>query len=49
MEIGNTSFSMIVGMGDVCIKINIGCMLTLKDLHHALDLHLNLKFGLAID
>ena len=46
---GNSSHSKIVGMGDACFETNMGCKLTLKHVRHALDLHLNLMSGFALD
>ena len=38
VKMGNSSYSKIVGIGDVCIKTNVGCMLILKDVWHVPDL-----------
>ncbi len=40
MKMGNTSYSKIVGIGDVCIKSNACCMVMLKDVRHVPDLRL---------
>ena len=42
VKIGNKSVSQIMGIGDICIKTSTRCTLTLKDVRHILDLHLNL-------
>ena len=39
---GNKSVSQITGIGYICIKTSTGCTLTLKDVRHIPDLHLNL-------
>ena len=49
VKMGNSSNADIVGVGDVCIQTNIGCTLTLKDMRHVLDLHLNLIFVHTLD
>lgn len=36
IKITNSSCSKIVGIGDVCIKSNVDCMVTLKDVQHVL-------------
>ena len=41
-RMGNSGVSKIVGIGDVCLEINIGNKLVLKDVRHVLDIHLNL-------
>ena len=46
---GNSSYSKIVGIGDVCIKTNVGCMLILKDVLHVPDLRMNVFSTLAMD
>ena len=46
---GNTSYSKIVGIGDVCIQTDVGCSLTLRDVRHVPDLRLNLISGVALD
>ena len=40
VKMGNTSYSKIVGIGDVCIKSNACCMVMLKDVRHVPDLRL---------
>jgi hypothetical protein len=42
VKMGNTSYSKIVGTGDVCIKTNVGCKVMLKNVRHILDLCFNL-------
>ena len=49
VKMGNSSYSKIVGIGDVCIKINVGCMLILKDVRHVPDLRMNVLSTLALD
>ncbi|KAA8534394.1 hypothetical protein F0562_031911 [Nyssa sinensis] len=49
VQIGNTSHSKIVGIGDVCIRTSVGCMMTLRDVRHVPDLRLNLISGIALD
>ncbi|KAA8532467.1 hypothetical protein F0562_032500 [Nyssa sinensis] len=49
VKMGNTSHSKIVGIGDVCIRTSVGCMMTLRDMRHVPDLRLNLISGIALD
>ena len=49
VKMGNTSYSKIVGIGDVCIQTDVGCSLTLRDVRHVPDLRLNLISGVALD
>ena len=49
VKMDNCSYSKIVGIGDVCIKTNVGCMLILKDLRHVPDLRMNVFSTLAMD
>ena len=49
VKMGNSSYSKIVGIGDVCIKTNVGCMLILKDVWHVPDLRMNVFSTLAMD
>ncbi|KAH0720560.1 hypothetical protein KY284_005590 [Solanum tuberosum] len=49
VKMGNTSYSKIEGIGDVCIKTNVGCTLVLKDVRHIPDLRMNLISGVALD
>ena len=46
---GNSSYSKIVGIGDVCNKTNVGCTLILKDVRHVPDLRMNMLSTLAMD
>ncbi|KAK6802786.1 hypothetical protein RDI58_000569 [Solanum bulbocastanum] len=39
---GNTSYSKITGIKDICIKTNVGCTMVLKDVYHILDMQMNL-------
>ena len=41
MKMGNSSCSKIVGIGDVCIKTNIGSTMMLKDVRHVPNLWMN--------
>ena len=49
VKMGNSSYSKIVGIGDVCIKTNVGCTLMLKDVRHVPDLTMNVFSILAMD
>ena len=49
MKMGNTNYSKIVGIGDVCIQTDVGWSLTLRDVRHVPDLRLNLISGVALD
>uniref|UniRef100_A0A2N9GXF9 CCHC-type domain-containing protein n=1 Tax=Fagus sylvatica TaxID=28930 RepID=A0A2N9GXF9_FAGSY len=42
VKMGNTSYSKIVGIGDVCIKTNVGYTVILKNVRHVPDLCFNL-------
>ena len=42
MNMGNKSVSQITGIGDIFLQTSMGCTLTLKDVQHDPDLHLNL-------
>ena len=42
VKMGNTSYSKIVGIGDVCIKTNVGFTVMLKNVRHVPDLCFNL-------
>ena len=46
---GNTSYSKIAGIRDICLKTNVGCTLVLKDVRHVPDLRMNLISGVALD
>ena len=39
IQMGNEGLSKIIGMGDICLKTNLGCKLVLKDVKHVLDIH----------
>lgn len=49
VKMGNTSIANTVGIGDVCTQTHIGWTLTLKDVRHLPNLHLNLIFVHALD
>ena len=49
VKMGNTSYSKIAGIGDICLKTNVGCTLVLKDVRHVPDLRMNLISGIALD
>lgn len=49
VKMGNTSFSNIIGIGDIHVKTSVGCTLVLKDVRHVPDLRLNLISGVALD
>ena len=49
VKMGNSSYLKIVGIGDVCIKTNVGCTLILNDVRHVLDLRMNVLSTLALD
>ena len=42
VKMGNKSVSQITGISDICKQTSMGCKLTLKDVRHIPDLHLNL-------
>lgn len=42
VKMGNKSSANIVGVGDILVKTNVGCLLTLKNVNHVPDLRLNL-------
>lgn len=42
MKIDNYNYANIIGVGDACVQIEIGCTLTLKNVWHILDLCLNM-------
>ena len=46
---GSSSYSKIVGIGDVCIETNVGSIMMLKDVRHVLDLRMNVFSILAMD
>ena len=49
VKMGNSSHSKIAKIGDICIEMRIGCILTLKDVRHVPDLRLNLISTCALD
>lgn len=49
VKMGNSSFSNIIGVGDVHLRTDIGCTLVLKDVRHVPDLRFNLISGVALD
>ena len=49
VKMDNCSYSKIVGIGDVCIKTNVGCTLILKDVRDVPDLRMNVFSTLAMD
>ena len=49
MKMGNTSYLRIVGIGDVCIKTNVGSTMMLKDVQHVPDLRMNVFSTLTMD
>ena len=49
MKMGNSSYSKIVGIGDVCIETNVGSTMMLKDVRHVPDLRMNVFSTLAMD
>uniref|UniRef100_A0A2N9I8X4 Retrovirus-related Pol polyprotein from transposon TNT 1-94-like beta-barrel domain-containing protein n=1 Tax=Fagus sylvatica TaxID=28930 RepID=A0A2N9I8X4_FAGSY len=49
VKMGNTSYSKIVGIGDVCIKTNVGFTVILKNVQDVLDLCFNLISTLVMD
>ena len=42
VKMGNDSYADIVGIGDICVRPNIGYTLSLKDVRDVLDIRLNL-------
>ena len=49
MKTGNSSYSKIVGIDDMCIKTNVGSTAMLKDVRHVPDLRMNVFFTLVMD
>ena len=49
MKMGNSSYSKIVEISDVCIKTNVGSAVMLKDMRHVPDLRMNAFSTLALD
>src|SRR5436853_105811 len=46
---GNSSYSKILGIGDISLRTNLGCQLILKNVRHVADLRLNLLSGITLD
>ena len=46
---GNSSYSKIVGIGDVCIETNVGSTMMLKAVRHVPDLRMNVFSTLVMD
>ena len=46
---GNSSYSKIVGIGDMCIETNVGSTMMLKDVQHVPNLRMNMFSTLAMD
>ena len=42
VKMGNDSYADIVGIGDICVRANIGYILILKDVRHVPDIRWNL-------
>ena len=49
VKMGNSSYSKIVGIGDVCIETNVGSTMMLEDVRHVPDLRMNVFSTLVID
>ena len=49
LKMGDSNYSKIVGIGDVCIKTNVGSTIRLKDVGHVPDLRMNVFSTLAMD
>ena len=49
VKMGNTSYSKIVGIGDVCIKTNVGFTVMLKNVRHVPNLWMNVFSILTMD
>ena len=49
VKMGNCSYLKIVGIGDVCIKTNVGSTMMLKDVRYILDLRINVFSTLSMD
>ena len=49
VKMGNSSYSKIVGNGDVCIETNVGSTMMLKDVRHVPNLRMNVFSTLAMD
>ena len=46
---GNSSYSKIVEIGDVCIEINVGNTMMLKDVQHVPDIRMDVFSTLVMD
>ena len=46
---GISSYSKIVGISDVCIEINVGSIMMLKDVQHVPNLRMNVFSTLAME
>lgn len=46
---GNDEASKIVGIGDICLETNTGCILTLHNVRHVSDIRLNFISGSRLD
>ena len=42
VKMGNTNYLKILGIDEVCIKINVGCIVMLKDVRNVPNLRFNL-------
>ena len=49
VRMGNSSYSKIVEICDVCIKTNVGSTVRLKDVWHVPNLRMNVFFTLVMD
>ena len=49
VKMGNSSYSKIVGISDMCIETNVGSTMMLKDMRHVLDLRMNVFSTLTMD
>ena len=49
VKMGNSSYSKILRIGDVCIETNVGSTMMLKEVRHVSDLRMNVFSILAID
>ena len=49
LKMGNSCYSKIVGIGDVCIETNVGSTMMLKDVRHVPDLRMNVFSTLVMD
>ena len=49
VKMGNSSYSKIVGIGNMCIETNVGSTVMLKNVQHVLDLRMNVFSTLAMD